>query len=353
MSFILYLVLGIFIPIALLIFLVVTIGYILSCKPYRGPVTNHFNGKKFINPSRRPANGLKEVGEYGRKRKPDKWTVVQDPDYKTRTIPHSKDSDIQFTFINHSTFLIQAGGINILTDPIWSERCSPFQWAGPRRMRPPGIAFENLPKIDLVLLSHNHYDHLDKTTIKRLQKEHNPSFIVPLGLIPLMKKYGCTKVEELDWWQETVFRQLKISATPANHFSSRGIFDRDTTLWCGYILELEKKKIYFVGDTGYSDVFKEVGNKKGPFDLALIPIGAYLPEWFMSPIHISPKEAVQVHQDIRSKQSVAKHFGTFPLADDNPERSKAALQKAKVETGLDPRPPRRGTRYKTRSPFPS
>lgn len=326
MHFILSILVSLILAVTLFILLVILIGYLLSCKPYKGPISDHFDGKKFINPSRRPANGLKEVGEYGRKRKPDRWTIVRDPEYKTRTVPAPQRGKVQYTFINHSTFIIHIDGLNILTDPIWSERCSPFQFAGPRRMRPPGIAFENLPKIDLVILSHNHYDHMDKNTLKKIQQKHNPSYIVPLGLSPLMKKWGCKKVEELDWWQETTFQNLKIKATPANHFSSRGIFDRDKTLWSGYILESTASKIYYTGDTGYSDIFKEIGATEGPFDLSFIPIGAYKPEWFMSPIHISPDEAIQVHHDVRSRQSVAMHFGTFPLADDNPERSTSRLR---------------------------
>jgi len=334
MQFLLAIFFGILASISALIFLVVTIGYLLSCKPYTGEVSAHFNGKKFINPSQRPANGFKEVSAYGRTRKPDKWQKVLDPGYETRVIPIAENGQTSYTFINHSTFLIQTAGINILTDPIWSERCSPFQFAGPRRMRPPGVAFDNLPKIDLVLLSHNHYDHLDKNTIKRLIKKHDPSFIVPLGLIPLIRRYGTDKVVELDWWTETDFSNLKITATPANHFSSRGLFDRDKTLWCGYTIKSPELNIYYVGDTGYSSVFKEIGKRLGPFDLSFIPIGAYLPKWFMSPIHISPDQAVLVHKDAQSKKSVAMHFGTFPLADDNPQRSKAELRSYLEEAEL-------------------
>ena len=320
--------------ISLFVFLVVTIGYLLSCKPYKGPVSDHFDGNKFINPSRRPANGFKQVGEYGRTRQPDKWKRVQDPDYKTRQIPVPDPDTIQYTFINHSTFLIQWQGINILTDPIWSERCSPFQWAGPRRMRPPGIAFDNIPPVHLVLLSHNHYDHLDKATVKRIAKRDNPTFVTALGLEPILRKYGCQKVETLDWWGEIQFEGMRITATPANHFSSRGIFDRDKTLWSGFVLELEGKKIYYAGDTGYSDVFKEIGQRCGPMDLSFIPMGAYMPKWFMSPIHISPDQALLVHDDVQSQKSVAMHFGTFPLADDNPERSIREMTTYRKEAGI-------------------
>ena len=322
--------------IVLFILLVVIIGYLLSSKPYKGPITDHFDGTKFKNLSGRPANGFKDVSKYVSKREPDKWSYVRDTEATTRQVPPAEEGRIQYTFINHSTFLIQVDGINILTDPIWSKRCSPVQFAGPTRMRPPGIAFENLPDIDLVLLTHNHYDHLDKLTVKRLIRKHNPSFIVPLGLVPLIKKYGSQKVEALDWWQETVFKELVIKATPANHFSSRGLFDRDKTLWAGYIIEGQSKKLYYAGDSGYSDIFKEIGKREGSFDLSFIPIGAYLPKWFMSPIHISPDQSIQVHRDVKSKKSVAMHFGTFPLADDNPQRSKSELVKYRMQAGIAP-----------------
>ncbi len=313
--------------VGLFVLLVIIIGYLLSCRPYAGPSSAHFNGKKFINPSRRPANGFKEVGKYGRERVPDKWRYVDDPDSQTRQIPIANSEDLQYTFINHSSFLIQWNGINILTDPIWSKRCSPFQWAGPRRMRPPGIAYENLPPIHLVLISHNHYDHLDKITFKRLVKDYQPQIVAPLGLAHLLTKWGAKQVTELDWWQTSIFKGMTITATPCNHFSSRGLFDRDKTLWAGYSLTDKTRNIYYTGDTGYSDVFTQIGEKLGPFDLSFIPIGAYKPEWFMSPIHISPSQAVQVHHDVKSKKSVAMHFGTFPLADDNPETSTTELKR--------------------------
>ncbi len=320
--------------IGLFVLLVIIIGYLLSCRSYTGPTSAHFNGKKFINPSLRPANGFKEVGKYGRERMPDKWRFVDDLNSQTRQIPTANPEDIQYTFINHSSFLIQWNGINILTDPIWSKRCSPFQWAGPRRMRPPGIAYENLPPIHLILISHNHYDHLDKLTFKRLVRDYQPQVVAPLGLAHLLTKWGANQVTELDWWQTSVFQGLAITATPCNHFSSRGLFDRDKTLWAGYGLNDKKRNIYYTGDTGYSDVFTQIGEKLGPFDLSFIPIGAYKPEWFMSPIHISPSQAVQVHHDVMSKKSVAMHFGTFPLADDNPDTSTSELKRQLELKGL-------------------
>jgi len=291
---------------------------------------------------------MKSVATYAQKRKPDRWP--KDLDQSVRSAPLEKPDpvQIQYTFVNHSTFLIQHQGINILTDPIWSKRCSPFQLIGPKRQRPPGFPFDLLPPIQLVLLSHNHYDHMDKVTIKKLNKKYEPLFIVSLGNKYLLEKWGCKRVVELDWHHSHETQDIKVTALPANHFSSRGTRDRNTSHWCGFLVTSNEKRIYFLGDTGYSDVFKETGDKYGPFDLCLIPIGAYLPRWFMGPIHVAPEEAVQVHKDLDSKKSVAMHFGTFKLADDNPVRAKRELREARKEAGLseeDFHVPREGESY--------
>lgn len=314
--------------------IVILVGYLLSAGNYKGPRSSHFNGKRFLNPSRRSAGSFKDVGDYVRKRKPDKWIYRPNAFVKEDPIPEPHPDKIQYLFINHSTFLIQVDGLNILTDPIWSKRCSPFQFAGPKRMRPPGLKFDLLPNIDIVLISHNHYDHLDVGTIKRLNKNHKPIYVVPLGVSTFMKKLGCKNIIELDWWQAHNLHGLKVTPTPANHFSSRGTFDRNTTQWSGYVINSKKYQIYFVGDTGYGDNFKDLKDKMGPMDLSFIPIGAYLPKWFMGPIHVCPEEAVQIHLDVESKKSVAMHFGTFPLADDNPERSTRELAEARVLKGI-------------------
>ena len=203
-------------------------------------------------------------------------------------------------------------------------------------MRPPGVKFEDLPPIDLVLLSHNHYDHFDSNTVKDLIQKHQPSFVVPLGMKKAVEKLGSKRVVEIDWHQSIEQEKLSITSTPANHFTSRGIFDRDKTLWCGYLLQFGTHKLYFIGDTGYGPNFKEIGNKYGPIDISLIPIGAYKPEWFMGPIHISPPQALQVHRDIQSIQSIAMHFGTFPLADDGQGTAERELGKAMEEINFDP-----------------
>jgi L-ascorbate metabolism protein UlaG (beta-lactamase superfamily) len=187
----------------------------------------------------------------------------------------------------------------------------------------------------MVLISHNHYDHLDKSTILKLESLYSPLFIVPLGVDHLLSKWNCKNIVTLDWWDKHSFEGIEITSIPANHFSARGLFDRDKTLWCGYQVKNAEFNIYFAGDTGYSDVFKEIGKTLKEPDISLIPIGAYKPEWFMSPVHISPKKAIKVHLDVKSKQSIAMHFGTFPLADDNRERDLNEFEIAKKEAKID------------------
>jgi len=313
---------------------IVMIGKYLSTKPYTGEKSDHFNGRRFKNPSGISARGFGAVFKYIRTRKKDKWSVIKDPYVATEKIPDAPEGEIRYTFINHSTYLLQIGGYAILTDPIFSDYCSPFPLPPLKRHRPPGVPMDLLPDIDLVLLTHNHYDHMDSWSIKQIVQRWNPAFITSLGNKHTLKKMGAKNVSELDWWEELNINDIRITATPTNHFSSRGTFDRNTSLWCGFVLAYAKKKVYFLGDSGYSDIFKEIRKRLGVMDLSLIPIGAYLPRWFMSPIHISPEEAVQVHLDLVSKQSVAMHFGTFALADDNPERAISELAVAKKAKGV-------------------
>ncbi|MCG8372949.1 MAG: MBL fold metallo-hydrolase, partial [Balneolales bacterium] len=238
-------------------------------------------------------------------------------EYGPRPAEKINDSTQVITYINHSTFLIQTDGLNILTDPVFSKRVSPFSFAGPKRMRPPGIRFEDLPDIDVVLLSHNHYDHLDINTLKRIQKEFDPQFITPLGVDLFLHQKRISNTLALDWWEETpVTEAVSIAAVQAQHFSSRGMFDRDKTLWAGFMIQSKNGNIYFAGDTGYNDFFKTIGERYAPVKTSLIPIGAYKPRWFMSPVHVDPQQAIQIHKDVGSGLSIGMHFGTFPLADD-------------------------------------
>ena len=217
------------------------------------------------------------------------------------------------TFIGHSTFLIQTHAGHLLTDPVYSERAGPFGFAGPRRVRQPAIRFEDLPPIAVVVLSHNHYDHCDLATLRRLARRFDPIVITPLGNGRLVKSAGIRRVEELDWWQHAATSALPVVVTPAQHFSARTPFDRNRALWSGFVIEAGPRRIYFAGDTGYAPFFKDIPRRVGLLDLALLPIGAYAPRWFMQPIHMDPAEAVQAHLDLGAPESVAMHFGTFQL----------------------------------------
>lgn len=325
------------------------IGFAISGPKYKGEKSDHFNGSKFVNPSGKLANNFDKVLKWMINRDREPWQENMEIPFANFDRENPNPEDIRITFVNHSTFLIQHKSVNILTDPIWSMRTSPFQWAGPKRMRPPGIRFEDLPKIHYVLISHNHYDHLDINTMLRIWKSHEPLVACPLGVGELLNNHGITNTVDLDWWQTVQKADLKFHCVPAQHFSGRGMFDRDATLWAGYVIESEERKIYFAGDTGYdSVVFTEIGKRFDTIDISLIPIGAYKPQWFMSPIHVSPREAVFIHRDVNSQKSLAMHFGTFPLADEGQTEPESDLEKALEEQHLDPQAfivPREGTSY--------
>jgi L-ascorbate metabolism protein UlaG (beta-lactamase superfamily) len=240
--------------------------------------------------------------------------------------------------VNHATTLIQMDGLNILTDPMWSERASPVQWAGPRRFHAPGIAFEHLPPIDLVVLSHNHYDHLDIGSLRRLSREHRPRIVVPLGVRAFLERKGIRGAEEGDWWTERpVGDGVRLTTVPAKHFSGRGLLDRDRTLWASYVIAGPAGNVYFAGDTGFGPHFEEVRQRFGAIRLAILPIGAYEPLWFMSRVHVSPTEALRAHGVLGASTSLAIHFGTFQLADDGQLEAPRRLEELLQAAG-EPRP---------------
>jgi L-ascorbate metabolism protein UlaG (beta-lactamase superfamily) len=240
------------------------------------------------------------------------------------------------TSIGHATFLIQTPAGNILTDPMFSNRAGPFGLLGPRRVRRPAVRFDDLPPISTVLLSHNHYDHCDRPTLARLAARFDPTVITPLGNGALVKSTGLRKVEELDWWQDAKTSPLPVTLTPAHHFSARTPFDRNRALWGGFTIDVADRRIYFAGDSAYAPFFREVRRRLGPIDLALLPIGAYEPRWFMQSVHMNPSEAVQAHLDLEAAESVAMHFGTFQLTTEGIDEPVRALEQARLAHHLQP-----------------
>ena len=240
------------------------------------------------------------------------------------------------TWVGHATVLVQMNGVNVLTDPQWGERASPVSWGGPRRLSAPGLAFEDLPRIDVVLISHDHYDHLDLNTVKRLAAAHNPLFLVPLGLKAWFAENRMTRVEEMDWWLEREYRGVKFVCLPAQHFSQRTLTDANQRLWASWSVSSPKRRFYFSGDTGYFTFFKEIGQRLGPFDVAALAIGAYEPPEIMEFVHLTPEQAVQAFVDLNARALLGIHWGTFDLAeepfDEPPQRMLAEMRRRKIDS---------------------
>lgn len=260
---------------------------------------------------------------------------VQDPAFPPPEAPPKGHAAV--TFIGHASFLIRFhGGPTLLTDPIWSERCSPFSFAGPRRARAPGLALEALPPVDAILLSHNHYDHCDIPTLKRLKARGTTRIVTGLAVGGLLAKHGLRDVVELDWWQEAPLPGgASVTYLPAKHVGARTPFDRGRTLWGGFgIRAADGGRIYVTGDSAWGAHFEEIGHFAGPFDLALIPIGAYEPRWFMQQVHMNPEEAVRAFQALRARQALAMHFGTFKLTQEAIDAPVQALGAALADAGI-------------------
>jgi L-ascorbate metabolism protein UlaG (beta-lactamase superfamily) len=276
----------------------------------------HFDGKRFYNPDAPQALGFLDAL---------RWKLTSRPEQSPRfiwdvepTIPPSRvdGNGLRVTLVNHSTVLLQQRGSNILTDPIWSERASPFSWIGPRRRRKPGVLFEDLPPIDAVLISHNHYDHMDLPTIRLLATRGAPTFIVPARAARPLHSRNIGPVHELDWGESLSLQGFTVHSVPALHFSARGIFDRNLSLWCGYVIESAGRLIFFAGDSAFGPHFGQIRERFGAPRLALLPVGAYEPRWFMSPVHMGPDDALRAHEILGAKTSLAIHHGTLQLADE-------------------------------------
>jgi N-acyl-phosphatidylethanolamine-hydrolysing phospholipase D len=234
------------------------------------------------------------------------------------------------TWIGHATFLIRLGKLNILTDPFFSERASPFSFMGPKRFAPPGITLLDLPKIDVIVISHNHYDSFDAPALERIARDHPKARVLaPLGLAEPIRKLGFTNVREMDWYDTDHVGAVNFQATPAIHRSNRGLFDVNQTLWSGFVMTAPEHRIWFAGDTALGPVFeKEIARRIGPVDTALVPIGAFLPRDFMRPVHVNPEEALELARIMGAKTAIGMHWGTLPLGADKPKQAKQRFEAA-------------------------
>jgi len=282
------------------------------------PFPKHFDGKHFFNPGAPQARGFMDALRWKLTSRPAPSASFVSDVKQSKPPSEVAGNELRVTLVNHSTVLLQQADSNILTDPIWSARASPFTRIGPRRRRAPGVQWEDLPRVDTVLLSHNHYDHLDLATLRRLAARGQSQFVVPVGLTPLLRSQdiGPAVIHELDWGESVPLAGAIIHSVPALHFSARGIFDRNRTLWCGYVIETADRIVYFAADTAFGDHFAQIRERFGAPRLALLPIGAYEPRWFMSSVHMGPEEAVDAHHILGAQTSIAIHHGTFQLADE-------------------------------------
>ncbi len=251
-------------------------------------------------------------------------------------------AELRVTWIGHATFLIQLPGVTLLTDPVFSKRASPVQWAGPKRLTPPALELDSIPPVDAILLSHDHYDHLDAPTVRALNERFGSSLTwhAPLGYKRWFDRRGVTEVRELDWWEETRLEgapaNVRIRALPAQHWTKRRPFGTRKRLWCSWSVEMDGRRLYFGGDSGYFPGFTEIGDREGPFDVALLPIGAYAPRWFMKSSHMNPEEAAQAARDLHATAMVGMHWGTFRLTDEPPLEPPRRMRQAWTNLGLPP-----------------
>jgi L-ascorbate metabolism protein UlaG (beta-lactamase superfamily) len=328
------------------------------------PESDHCDGERFFNPHAK-ARPLRDVIKWMRTRERTPWPkrlpLAPHPPPPS-TVGHG---EVAVTFIGHSTFLVRTASAVILTDPVFTPHAGPFGRMGPPRLRPPAIAPSALPPVDLVLVSHNHYDHLQPSSLRLFADR--ATYASPLGVTPQMRlppKGGSYRnpegsagregragpgspsdpvvsafrrnVLELDWWQSATAGAATITCVPAQHFSARTPWDRDRTLWCGYVVQVDGVTVYFAGDSGYGPHFGEIGARFPSIDVALLPIGAYEPRWFMRPVHMNPEEAVRAHLDVRPRVSIGMHFGTFQLTDEGIDEPVRALEQARLAQGVRP-----------------
>jgi len=305
---------------------------------YAGPVSDHFDGERFVDPDGVPPKSILDVLRWQFSRKPAPWPE-QAPSRFADTPPPRVDGDrVRLSFVGHVSWLIQTGGLNILVDPVWSQRASPVGFAGPQRRNDPGIAFEALPPIDVVLVSHGHYDHLDLATLSRLTAAFSPRVVTPLGNdLTMTSSNSSIRAEGFDWHDRVALNdRVAVTLVPTRHWNARGLFDRNKALWASFVLHTGAGKIYIVCDSGYGDGrhFRRVAEAHAPLKLAILPIGAYEPRWFMRDQHMNPEDAVKAFTDCGAAQALAHHHGTFQLTDEAIDAPRRALQAALDQAGI-------------------
>ena len=319
----------------LVLVLAVALGGCFGAPRYQGAPSDHFDGQAFRNQVPFERRGIGDIL---------RWQLTGDaiswPDWveiaRQPPPPRRVTSGVRVTFVNHATVLVQMAGMNILTDPVWSARVGPASWLGAARHKAPGIPFDSLPPIDVVVLSHNHYDHLDVATLRRLAARDSPRILAGLGTRALLEESGIGRVEDLDWWESRESSGITITFTPAQHWSRRGVDDDYATLWGSFHFRAGETRVYFAGDTAWGPQFAQIRDRLGPPTLALLPIGAYEPRWFMRAQHVNPTEAVAAHRVLGARASIAIHWGTFSLSDEGMYQPAGDLMLARRAAQLPP-----------------
>ena len=312
-----------------LAFIIFFLFQLLEGQAKEYPLSDHYDGKLFFNTTQNQRLSFWDILAWKMKGTAAKWPKeIKNNSYTLPT--HNGDQKAIITFINHASFLIQLDGLNIITDPIFSSRASPSSFFGPQRIRQPGLKISDLPPIDVVVISHNHYDHLDLPSLIEIDAKFKPLFFVPLGDKKLLAENGLQNIHEMDWWNEHDVKGTKFIFTPVQHWSARGLFDKCKSLWGGYFIKNLNFNAYFGGDAGYSSYYSETFKKLGAPDVALLPIGAYAPENLMRINHMTPEDALKAHEDLAAKISIGMHFGTFQLTDEPLTEPEDRIKKSSV-----------------------
>jgi L-ascorbate metabolism protein UlaG (beta-lactamase superfamily) len=312
---------------------------------YTGPISDHFDGVRFFDPHGAPPKSRRDLWRWfvDRRRrgtKAAKWPAWAPSPYADRPPARVEGAHVRICYVGHASFLVQTAGRNILLDPVWSKRASPFRLIGPKRVNEPGIAFAALPPIDVVLVSHGHYDHLDVRTLSRIAAAHRARVITSLGNDVVMRNFDrAIAAEAYDWGDRVdIGHGMAVTLVASRHWSARNLSDRNMTLWASFVIETPAGRIYFVADSGYGDGrhFRAAAERHGPFKLAILPIGAYEPRWFMQDQHMNPAEAVRALTDCGAELALAHHHGTFQLTDEAIDAPVLALQEALNAAGIAP-----------------